>query len=192
MSNPTNKQINYARKLGIENPEKYTKEELSKKIDEVKEKLRDTKQPSITNSSNENTEKQDNVNLLFSTSLEKNRTIPQHKDNIRFLISSYLKSYNKILTMYDEIYILSNLMKDDNATLNEQLIKSIQSLFRDIRIEIDNLIEKRTNILSNMVGNNTDELISMLPEITNPLFNLNLKAFEKNLDNIQEQEDEIE
>lgn len=189
MSKPTNKQINYAKNLGIENPEKYTKEELSKKIDEVKGKLRDTKQPSITNSSNE---KQDNVNLLFSTSLEKNRTIPKHKDNIRFLISSYLKSYNRILTMYDEIYILSNLMKDDNATLNEQIMKSIQSLFRDIRIEIDNLIETRTNILSNMVGNNTDELISMLPEITNPLFNLNLKAFEKNLDNIQEQEDEIE
>ena len=33
---PTEKQLSYAKKLGIENPESYTKKELSKKIDEVK------------------------------------------------------------------------------------------------------------------------------------------------------------
>lgn len=31
---PTDKQISYAKKLGIENPEQYTKIELSRKIDE--------------------------------------------------------------------------------------------------------------------------------------------------------------
>lgn len=192
MSNPTNKQINYAKKLGIENPENYSKEELSKKIDEVKEKLRNTQQ--IATGGNDGDKKdgiiqdrRNNVNLTFSTNLETNKDMHQHsRTNVKFLITSYLKSYNRILTMYDEIYILSNLMKDDNATLNEQLIKSIQSLFRDIRIEIDNLIETRISILSNIAKNDTDSLISMLPEITNPLFDLNLKAFEKNLDNIQE------
>ena len=33
---PTEKQIFYAKKLGIENPESYTKKTLSEKIDEVK------------------------------------------------------------------------------------------------------------------------------------------------------------
>lgn len=33
---PTEKQIAYAKKLGIEKPEKYTKSELSNKIDEAK------------------------------------------------------------------------------------------------------------------------------------------------------------
>ena len=34
---PTEKQINYALKLGIENPETYTKKTLSEKIEEVKQ-----------------------------------------------------------------------------------------------------------------------------------------------------------
>ena len=33
---PTQKQIAYAKKLNIQNPESYTKKELSKKIDEVR------------------------------------------------------------------------------------------------------------------------------------------------------------
>ena len=35
---PTVKQIDYATQLNIENPEQYTRKELSKKIDEAKEK----------------------------------------------------------------------------------------------------------------------------------------------------------
>ena len=39
-SKPTSKQLNYARMLGIENPESYGKSELSAKIDEYKERRR--------------------------------------------------------------------------------------------------------------------------------------------------------
>ena len=34
--NPTDKQLKYAKSLGVENPESYSKKELSKKIDEAK------------------------------------------------------------------------------------------------------------------------------------------------------------
>jgi len=38
MEKPTYKQIQYAKRLGVENPESYTKEELSTAIDEAKRK----------------------------------------------------------------------------------------------------------------------------------------------------------
>lgn len=103
---PTQKQIEYARKLGIENPESYTKQQLSSKIDEVKSNINDIvfrKQKKQINDKFKTDESKIYVNDIRI----RNNTSSKIKD----ILSDYIRVTNRIIILQNYIGTLASMIQ---------------------------------------------------------------------------------